>query len=151
MGRIWYFVSFCLWIISWLSILHGHSAGVINRTKTLWTQLDTVTKEQNGNYTCLVKNQSGENGSRTIELEMKGETFYISSVYAALWWSLPLYRRVWLSAALRGAGDRLQLPLLPDHPCLQWCQHYLHNDNQELWQEAVSLVNFFKGYIITTD
>ena len=64
-----------LWNISCLSILHGYSAGVINRTKTFWTQLDNVTKEQNGNYTCLVKNQSGENGSRTIELEMKGETF----------------------------------------------------------------------------
>ena len=79
MGRIWYFLSILcqsvLWNISCLSILHGYSAGVINRTKTFWTQLDNVTKEQNGNYTCLVKNQSGENGSRTIELEMKGETF----------------------------------------------------------------------------
>ena len=47
---------------------------MVNRTKTLGTQLINVTREQNGNYTCLVKNQSGENGSRTIELEMKGET-----------------------------------------------------------------------------
>ena len=47
---------------------------MVNRTKTLGTQLINVTREHNGNYTCLVKNQSGENGSRTIELEMKGET-----------------------------------------------------------------------------
>ncbi len=66
------------------SILHGLSAGVINRTKTFWTQLDNVMREQNGNYTCLVKNQSGENGSRTIELEMKGETFTPKSVNATL-------------------------------------------------------------------
>ena len=75
MGSILYFLSIFSWNISCLSILHGHSAGVINRTKIFWTQLDNVTGEQNGNYTCLVKNQSGENGSKTIELEMKGETF----------------------------------------------------------------------------
>lgn len=74
MGRICHFLSICLMEHFILSLLDGHSAGVVNRTKTLGTQLINVTRKQNGNYTCLVKNQSGENGSRTIELEMKGET-----------------------------------------------------------------------------
>ena len=68
MGRI------CHFMIDLPSILHGQTEGPVNMTKTLRTQLENVTRKQNGNYTCLVKNQSGENGSRTIELEMRGES-----------------------------------------------------------------------------
>ena len=70
--------------------------GVVNRTKTWVAKLANVTEEQvmmmimmmmmitgkqDGNYTCLVKNQSGENGSKTIEMEIKGESFHQELIF----------------------------------------------------------------------
>ena len=57
----------------------GHPVQIIfsgvpsaNRTKLVISHLTNVTQSQVGNYTCLVNNQSGENGSKTIQLEVKG-------------------------------------------------------------------------------
>ena len=43
-------------------------------TKSLNHSINNISQEDSGNYTytCLVKNQSGENGSKTIELDVKG-------------------------------------------------------------------------------
>ena len=42
--------------------------------KKFWVgTLTNVTKSDSGNYTCLVKNHSGENGSNTIDLLVDGK------------------------------------------------------------------------------
>ena len=50
----------------------ANSSGVTEaRTKTWVSRLGRGAAS--ANYTCLVINQSGENGSRTIQLEVAGE------------------------------------------------------------------------------
>ena len=50
----------------------ANSSGVTEaRTKTWVSRLGRGAAS--ANYTCLVINQSGENGSRTIQLEVEGE------------------------------------------------------------------------------
>ena len=50
----------------------ANSSGVTEaRTKTWVSRLGRAAAS--ANYTCLVINQSGENGSRTIQLEVEGE------------------------------------------------------------------------------
>ena len=43
-----------------------------NKNKTWVSRLYTVGSNHSANYTCLVINASGENGSNTVEVEVKG-------------------------------------------------------------------------------
>ena len=44
-----------------------------NKNKTWISSISGVRKEDSGNSTCLVINASGENGSKTVEVEVGGE------------------------------------------------------------------------------
>ena len=41
--------------------------------KTWVSHLASVSGEDSGNYTCLVTNASGENGSKTVEVVVQGK------------------------------------------------------------------------------
>lgn len=61
--------------------INGTSSGVFqNLTKLFSSHLDNVTDSNAGNFTCLVKNQSGENGSKTIEIEIKGNNKILNGI-----------------------------------------------------------------------
>ena len=44
-----------------------------NKNKTWVSRLSAVTERDTANYTCLVINASGENGSATVGVEVEGK------------------------------------------------------------------------------